>query len=87
MTNDAMTTFTVPKKSDEGKWAPVRMPIEILFTDDSRRVTPADLQRAAEAAMTAARASLESRSPAYTIASMSCRLEYLYVKVQRVLKG
>jgi len=87
MTQDTMTTFTVTKKNDEGADAPARIVTEILFTDDCRRITPRDLEDAARAMMIAGRASLEGRKPAYSIASIKCQVEYLYVQARRTLKG
>jgi hypothetical protein len=87
-----MTTKTNDTKPSNDKpntnvWSPVRIMIELAFTSDSRRVTPRDLERATEAANAAFRASLESRSPAYKIASITATLEYVYVQVQRKIKG
>lgn len=66
---------------------PVRVTFEIVFADGNRKVTPADLERAASAAAAALRASLESRTPAYQIASIKGVVDYAYVLARKAFSG
>lgn len=66
---------------------PASVTFNITFADDNRKVTPADLERAAEAAASALRTSLESRTPKYRIASIGVAYDYVYVMARKAFSG
>jgi hypothetical protein len=66
---------------------PCEIEIEVLFPEGNRKVTPADLEKAAGAAAAAARASLEGRSPAYKIAEVNVAVDYLYRQSHKEFKA
>ena len=65
------------------KGRPVQMTLSVQFKEGSRKVTPADLERAAQAAAAAFRASLEACRPAYSIEKVEGGVTYSYVQAHR----
>lgn len=66
---------------------PALINMEVHFGEGNRKVTPADLERAAEAAAAALRTSLEGRTPAYSVASVNVEFQYGYVLVREQFKA
>lgn len=64
---------------------PVRMTLEVIFSDDNRRVVPADLERATRAAGVAFKSTLEAAHPSYKIKSVEVSYEYLYSQAKKVI--
>lgn len=58
---------------------PCAIKMEILFEEGNRKVTPADLELAAQAAAASARSVLESRYKPYSIAEIDVTVDYTYV--------
>jgi hypothetical protein len=64
-------------------WRPVTVSIRAHFPKKGgRKVTPADLDKAAMAAALAFRAQLENRTPAYEVKDLTYDLEYSYLQHQ-----
>lgn len=60
---------------------PIRVSITATVPrHNGRRVTPADVDAAADAAAAAFRASLESRWPSYEIKDLQLGVEYVYIQ-------
>lgn len=61
---------------------PVTVTINANFpkAPNARKVTPADLTKAAAAAASAFRAALETRTPAYEILDLTANVTYSYVQ-------
>lgn len=57
---------------------PVRVRFNVEFGQGSRKLTPADIDRATQAAAAAFRASLEGRYKPYVIERFEAAWEYLY---------
>lgn len=71
--------MAVLKKTLGDNSRPVRLSIVATFPKSgTRKVTPADLTRASEAAAAAFRASLEGRTPAYDLAEVTYDVDYSY---------
>jgi hypothetical protein len=97
MTNDTVTPKKLTKKAKteksvpspaQGYWKnPFEITLTVEFADGNRRVTPADLERAAEAGATAVRASLESRSTPYKIKAITGKVRYLYLAFSKTVSG
>lgn len=69
------------KPAMKAQWArPVSITVDVVFEEGSRKVTPADLEKAALAGAGAIRSVLENRSPAYNVASVTGEVEYKYVQ-------
>ncbi len=63
------------------EWRPVTVQISATFPKTkARKVTPADLEKAAAAAAMAFRAQLENRSPAYEVLDLEYEMQYSYVQ-------
>jgi len=83
----------VRKKSSQprkpkAQWnRPSKIEIEVLFAEGNRKVTPADLVKAAEAAAVAARTSLEARTPRYMIGEIEVMVDYTYVQSRKRFKA
>jgi hypothetical protein len=59
---------------------PVTVSISATFPKKgARKVTPADLEKAAAAAAMAFRAQLENRSPAYEVLDLEYEVQYSYI--------
>lgn len=85
-------TLTKPKISvpavSAQQWArPAQIILDVTFGEGNRKVTPADLERAAGAAAAAFRTSLESRTPTYTIASITGTVSYVYTMVRKTFSA
>lgn len=86
-----MSTATTPKgktlikkrTSPQGNHGrPVTVTLNANFPkEDGRKVTPADLEKAAAAAAAAFRAALEARTPAYEILDLTANVNYSYIMV------
>jgi len=65
----------------KGRWdRPVTVKISATFSKTkARKVTPADLEKAAAAAAMAFRAQLENRSPAYDVLDLEYEVQYSYI--------
>lgn len=62
------------------EWRPVTVKISGTFPKKgARKVTPADLDKAAAQAAAAFRASLENRSPAYEVLDLQYEVQYSYI--------
>lgn len=60
---------------------PVTVEIRANFPKKgARKVTPADLEKAAVAAALAFRAQLENRSPAYEVLDLQYEMQYSYIQ-------
>lgn len=71
--------MAILKKSLGDTSRPVRLNIVATFPKPgTRKVTPADLTRASEAAAAAFRASLEGRTPAYDLVEVTYEMDYSY---------
>lgn len=69
------------KPTPKKQWRrPSNIHLEVLFEEGNRKITPADLQRAAEAAAVAARTVLESARKPYSIAEINGSVDYTYVQ-------
>lgn len=81
-TTPAKKTLKKAAHIPEGNaWRPIRVTINTtLPRKGGRRVTPADIDAAADAAAAAFRASLESRTPAYDVKDLNLGVEYLYIQ-------
>ena len=70
--------------SKGNEWRPVKVEINANFPHEgARKVTPADLEKAAAAAAATFRASLENRKPAYELLDLEYRVQYSYVQVDK----
>lgn len=79
--NAKKKTLSKRKPSRGDRWRPVVVTMRATFPKEGgRRVTPADLDRAASAAAAAFRASLEGRSPAYDVVDLTATVNYSYVQ-------
>lgn len=77
-------TLETPEVVKAKQWErPAQVVIDCVFEEGNRKVTPADLERAAEAAASAFRTSLEARTPAYRIADLKVCVSYAYVAIRK----
>lgn len=68
----------------KAQWArPAQVILDVTFSEGNRKVTPADLERAAQAAAIAFRASLEGRKPKYLIDNVKVSYKYVYTMVAK----
>lgn len=74
--------------SKQPQWArPAQVILDITFAEGNRKVTPADLERAAQAAAVALRASLEGRKPKYLIDNIRVGYKYVYTMVSKTFSA
>jgi hypothetical protein len=69
------------------EWRPVTVTLNANFPKEhGRKVTPADLEKAAAAAAAAFRAALEARTPAYQVLDLTANVNYSYTMVNTTQK-
>jgi hypothetical protein len=62
-------------------WRPVKVEIRATFPKKgARKVTPADLEKAAASAAVAFREHLEARTPAYEVLDLEFEVQYAYLQ-------
>lgn len=62
---------------------PVTLTLKAQFEEPGRRVTHADLERAAVAAAASFRATLENQTPAYEVVRLDATIEYAYLQSEK----
>lgn len=78
----------VESVASKPQWArPAQIVLDITFAEGNRKVTPADLERAAQAAAVAFRTSLEGRKPKYFIATLKVSVKYVYSMVNKTFEA
>jgi len=75
----------MPDTYKGNQWRPVTVEISATFPKKgARKVTPADLDKAAAAAAMAFRAQLENRTPAYEVLDLEYEVQYAYLQAWSV---